>query len=126
MSGMDTRALIQQAIERFQTEVPALAGLKIILGLELRGRGDVQMYRVELPGPVITKDTAPDSKVRLEVQRADFNHLAVEGTTRSWRQTFEAGNAKASGQEQIIKLIRNVVERHDERAKLSKLSKPAG
>lgn len=121
MSGQDTKTLIQQAVERFQAEVPALAGLKLVIGLELRGRGDIQMYRVELPGPVIAKDTAPDAKVRLTVQRADFNVLAVEGTTRGWRQAFEAGNAKANGQEAIIKLIRNVVERHDERGKLSKL-----
>ncbi|MEA2144778.1 MAG: hypothetical protein QOG59_365, partial [Solirubrobacteraceae bacterium] len=46
-----------------------------MFGLELRGRGDVQLYRVELPGPKVTKDIASDAKVRLEVQRARFNEL---------------------------------------------------
>src|SRR3954447_9666842 len=46
-----TQDLIRTAIERFQAEVPALAQLKLVFELELRGRGDVQMFRVEVPGP---------------------------------------------------------------------------
>ena len=53
-----TPELIETAIERFQAEVPALAKLKLVFELELRGRGDVQMFRVELPGPKITKSVA--------------------------------------------------------------------
>ena len=54
-----TQDLIKTAIERFQAEVPALAKLKLVFGLELRGRGDVQMFRVELPGPEITRRPRP-------------------------------------------------------------------
>jgi hypothetical protein len=97
--------------------VPALEPLRLVLGLELRGRGDVQMYRVELPGPRISKDIASDSKVRLEVQRARFNELAVEGTIKQWRAAFEHGDAKVTGIEQIIRLIANVVEKQDERSR---------
>lgn len=98
-------------------EVPALAPLKLVFGLELRGRGDVQMYRVELPGPKVTKDMASDARVRVEVVRARFNELAEKGDLRSWRRAFEKGEAKATGVEQIIKLIVNVAERQDERSR---------
>jgi len=88
-----------------------------VVGLELRGRGDVQLYRVELPGPKVTKAIAPDAKVRLEIQRARFNELATKGHIRDWREAFEHGDAKATGIEQVIKLITNVVERQEERSR---------
>jgi hypothetical protein len=88
-----------------------------VAGLELRGRGDVQLYRVELPGPKVTKAIAPDAKVRLEIQRARFNDLATKGHIREWREAFEHGDAKATGIEQVIKLIANVVERQEERSR---------
>ncbi|MFZ0039862.1 MAG: hypothetical protein WAK93_01020 [Solirubrobacteraceae bacterium] len=65
----------------------------------------------------MTKDIAPDAKVRLEVQRAQFNELATKGHVRDWRQAFEHGDAKATGIEQVIKLISNVVERQEERSR---------
>ena len=58
---------------------PRSSRLKLVAGLELRGRGDIQLYRVELPGPKVTKDIAPDAKVRLEIPRARFNDLATKG-----------------------------------------------
>ena len=97
--------------------MPALEQLKLIVGLELRGRGDVQLYRVELPGPKVTKDIASDSRVRLLVPRARFNDLATTGTVKDWRAAFEHGEAKATGPEQILKLIANVVVRHEERSR---------
>ncbi|MGI8430579.1 MAG: hypothetical protein ACR2OB_15045 [Solirubrobacteraceae bacterium] len=100
---------------RFLDEVPALQPLKLVAGLELRGRGDVQLYRVELPGPKVTKDIASDAKVRLSVQRAPFNELAAKGHVRDWREAFDKGDAKATGIEQVLKLIVKVVERQEER-----------
>jgi hypothetical protein len=89
----------------------------LVAGLELRGRGDIQMYRVELPGPKVTKDIATDAKVRLEVQRKDFNELATKGHISDWRQAFAHGEAKATGIEQILKLVINVVEKQEERSR---------
>ena len=86
-------------------------------GLELRGRGDVQMYRVELPGPKVTKDIPSDAKVTLSVSRSHFNELATKGHVRDWREAFEHGDAKATGIEQVMKLIVNVVERQEERSR---------
>ena len=119
-SAADTRALIETGVRRFLEEVPALAQLKLVLGLELRGRGDVQLYRVELPGPHITKDVAGDAKVRLSLPRSHFNELAAEGNVRHWREAFEQGHARVSGSEQILRLVENVVERQEQRSRTRK------
>jgi hypothetical protein len=113
----DTRTLIETAVRRFLTEVPALQPLKLVVALELRGRGDVQLYRVELPGPVVTKDIAADAKVRLSLPRSHFNALAEKGRIPDWRDAFARGIAQASGPDQIVRLIVNVVERQEERAR---------
>ncbi|MGI8801615.1 MAG: hypothetical protein ACR2KV_05495 [Solirubrobacteraceae bacterium] len=117
-SVSDTKAQIEGAITRFIDEVPALAPLKLIVGLDLRGRGDTQQYRIELPGPKITKDVATDAKVRVEMARAFFNEMAKDAKLADWREAFHYGQAKASGVPQILKLITLVVERQEERARL--------
>lgn len=104
----------------FLAEVPALQPLRLVVGLELRGRGDVQLYRVELPGPLVSKDIASDAKVRLQVTRSHFNELAADGRVRQWRAAFEHGDAKATGVEQILRLIRQVVEKQEERSRTRK------
>ncbi len=113
----DTKTLIETAVRRFLDEVPALANLKLIAAIELRGRGDVQLYRIEMPGPQITKDAASDARVRLAVPRADFNHLATEGHIADWHAAFTTGHARAEGSEQILRLIAQVVERQEERGR---------
>jgi hypothetical protein len=113
----DTRSLIETAVNRFLEEVPALQPLKLVAGLELRARHDVQLYRVELPGPKVTKDIASDAKVRLEVQRAQFNELATKGHIADWEQAFAKGEAKATGIDQVLKLIANVVGLQQERSR---------
>ena len=123
MSGADTKALIETGVKRFLAEVPSLQNLKLVAGLELRGRGDVQLYRVELPGPKVTKDIASDARVRVIVPRSHFNELATDGKVKDWRQAFELGHAKAEGSEQILRLIANVVERQEERGRTRKVSR---
>jgi hypothetical protein len=107
-------------VKRFLDEVPALGPLKLVAGLELRGRGDVQMYRIELPGPKVSKDIAADAKIRLSLPRSDFNSLATKGRVRDWREAFAHGDAQATGIEQVMRLIVNVVERQEERARTRK------
>ena len=121
MSSADTKALIEQAVRNFQAEVPALAKLKLVMELELRGRGDIQLFRVEVPGPKVTKDIASDAKVRLSIPRSHFNELAREGHLRQGREAFESGTVKASGPAEILKLILNVVEKQEERTRTRKL-----
>lgn len=114
-SSTDTRSLIDRAVRDFLAAVPALAPLKLVAGLELRGRGDVQMYRVEVPGPSIARDIASDARVRIEVPRARFNEIVAAGTIRAWRDALAHGDVKVTGVDQIIRLIANVVAKQEER-----------
>ena len=100
--------------------MPALQPLKLVAGLELRGRGDTQLYRVELPGPKISRDIAVDARVRLSLPRSHFNELATKGRVRDWREAFAHGDAKATGVDQVMKLIVNVVERQEQRDRTRK------
>jgi hypothetical protein len=115
-----TSDLIRTAVERFQAEVPALQKLKLVFGLELRGRGDIQLYRVELPGLKITKDLAQDERVLVQIDRPQFNELAERGTLKSYRRAYETGHIKATGDSNVKKLIAQVVERQEQRARLKK------
>lgn len=120
MAG-DTKSLIETAVTRFQEEVPSLAKLKLVFGLELRGRKDIQPYRIELPGPKITKGFADDERVVVHIDRAEFNELAVKGTTKSYRRAVETGHIKAEGDQNVRKLVAQVIDRHDERERLRKV-----
>jgi hypothetical protein len=116
-----TAELIKTAVERFQAEVPALGKLKLVFGLELKAKHDVQLYRVELPGVKISKDLAQDERVLVEVDRPQFNELAEKGTIKSYRRAYETGHIKATGDSNVIKLIGQVVQRQEERARLRKV-----
>jgi len=115
-----TQELIKTAIERFQAELPALAKLKLTFELELRGRGDVQMFRVQVPGPEISKQADPSARVTVRMPRSQFNELATEGAVRHYREAYESGQIKVSGDPNIQKLIAQVIERHEQRARLKK------
>jgi hypothetical protein len=121
MATGGTAGLIEQALQRFQEEVPALAKLKLVFELELRGRGDVQMFRVQLPGPKITKGVADDARVTVEITRSHFNELAAEGGVRHYREAYAHGHIKASGDPNVIKLVGQVVERHEQRTQTKKV-----
>jgi hypothetical protein len=116
-----TSELIRTAIERFQAEVPSLQNLKLVFGLELRAKHDVQLYRVELPGPKITKDLAQDERILVEIDRPQFNELAEKGTLKSYRRAAETGHIKATGDSNVVKLIAQVVEKQEERNRLRKV-----
>ena len=115
----DTREQIARAISNVVEEVPALAPLKLVFTLVLRGRGDIQQFRVELPGPKISKEVGGDARVTVEMPRAFFNVMAEEGArVADWREAFQYGQAKATGVPQLLKLIERVVDMHEERMRL--------
>jgi hypothetical protein len=116
----DTKALIETAVTRFQEEVPALRKLKLVFGLELKAKHDIQLYRVEVPGPKVSKELAQDERVLVQIDRPQFNELAERGTLRSYRKAYETGHIKATGDSNVKKLIAQVVERQEERARLKK------
>ena len=111
MSSTDTKALIKQAVENLQEEVPSLRQLKLVIRLELRARGDVPIWRVALPGPVIEKGPAGDARVDVSVSRSHFNELAAEGRLKDWVDAYEHGHVRVSGDAAVTKLIGNVVQR---------------
>lgn len=121
----DAKTLIELAIRRFVEEVPALAPVKLVVGVELRGRGDVQQFRVEMPDLKVTRGPAADARVRVDMRREFFNVMAREAKIPDWVEAFTYGQAKASGPEQIVKLIVNVVERQLERDRTPKARRHA-
>lgn len=116
-----TQEMIKTAVERFQADVPALANLKLVFQLDLRARGDVQIFRVELPGPEVSKGVADDARVTVEMPRSQFNELAEDGKARHYREAYEGGHIKVSGDPGIQKLIAQVIARHEERSRTRKV-----
>lgn len=78
------------------------------------------MYRVEMPGPKVTKDIASDATVQLSVSRSHFNELATKGRVSDWREALAHGDVKATGIGEVLKLIVNVVERQEARSRTRK------
>jgi hypothetical protein len=111
VSQADTRALIEGAVQRFQEDVPALKPLKLVFRLELHARGEAPVWRVELPGPQVSKDPGGDARVDVSIPRVFFNELARDGRLPDWVEAYEHGHVRVSGDRQIIRLVGNVVER---------------
>jgi hypothetical protein len=112
--------LIAVAIRNLAREVPALDRLKLVIRLELRGRGDVQVYRVRVPGPEISKGEPGDARLEVVLSRADFNQLAEKGGLTDWREAYETGHVKVMGDREIVRLLATVIERQMARTRLKK------
>jgi hypothetical protein len=118
VSATETKALIARAIERLQEEVPSLGQLKLVIKLELRARGgDTPIWRVEVPGPKIDRDPAADARLDVSVVRSHFNELAREGLVRDWVEAYEHGHVTVSGDPGVVKLLGNVIQRQQARAR---------
>ena len=117
MSSSDAKPLIETAVRSFLEEVPALAPMKIVVGLDLQGRGgDTQQFRIEMPDLTVTKDMGTDARIRVEMRRDFFNAMVEAGArVADWREAFMYGKAKATGVEQYLRLIEQVVEKAEER-----------
>jgi hypothetical protein len=113
--------LIATAYQRFIAEVPALDKLKVTVRLELRGRGDVQVFGVRLPGPEITKGEPENARLEISLARSHFNELATDGQLKHWREAYEHGDVKVGGDPAVVKLVGTVIERHEARARLRKV-----
>jgi hypothetical protein len=122
MSG-DAKTLIETAARRFVEEVPALAPMKLVVGVELHGRGDVQHFRLQMPEAQVTKGPAADARINVEMRREFFNIMASEGKVPDWIEAFTYGKAKATGPTQFLKLISTVVDKHQERERLKSARK---
>jgi len=117
VSSADTRALIEQAIVSFGEEVPALKNLKVVVRLELRARGhDAPVWRVEVPGPKVTKDPAGDARVEVSIPRSHFNELAKDGGLEHWVEAYDHGHVNVAGDSAVVKLVGAVIQRQLQRA----------
>jgi hypothetical protein len=123
LTSTDAPALIETAVRRFVEEVPALASVKLVVALELRGRGDVQQFRLEMPQLKVSKELASDARVHVTMRREFFNVMAGEAKVPDWIEAFTYGRAQASGPTQILQLIENVVERSEERRRTRRAHK---
>ena len=115
-----TKELIEMGAKRFLEEIPALKQLQLVVRLDLRARRDSQTWRVALPEVDVRKDPAADAKVTVLAPRSHFNELARDGRLQHWRDAYENGYVRVAGQEEIIKLIGRVIERHETRLKTKK------
>jgi hypothetical protein len=75
---------------------------------------------LEMPDRKVTRGPAADARIRVDMRREFFNVMAREAKVPDWVEAFTYGQAKASGPEQYIKLIVNVVEKHQERQRTRK------
>lgn len=112
--------LIVTGYRRFIAEVPGLGNLKLTIRLELRGRGDVQVFGVRIPGPIITKGEPEDARLELAMPRQDFNELAERGKLEDWREAYEHGHLKVNGDREIQQLLGKVIERQAARSRLKR------
>ena len=115
-----TAELIRTAVERLQQQVPALANLKLVFGVELRGRGDVQLYRVEVPGLKVSKGFGEDERVHVALARSHFNELAADGKLKHWHEAYDHGHVKVEGDPNIQRLIGQLIERSEARGRLKR------
>ena len=116
----NTAEMIKQAVEGIQSEVPALANLKMVIGLELRGRGDTQLYRVELPGLKVAKGYAEDERLHVSIPRSHFNELAADGSLVHWHEAYDHGHIRVEGDPRVQQLVGQVIAKQEARSKLRK------
>ena len=112
--------LIKQAVSGIQAEVPSLANLKLVIGLELRGRGDTQLYRVELPGPNVAKGYADDERLHVSIPRSHFNELAADGKLKHWHEAYDHGHVKVEGDPRVQQLVGGIMAKAEARSHLKK------
>ncbi len=117
MSSADTRVLIEQVVRCFGEDVPALKPLKLVFRLELHARGDAPTWRVELPGPTVSKDPGGDARVDVAIPRTFFNELARDGRLADWVEAYEHGHVKVSGDSAVLRLVGAVIQRRRARAR---------
>jgi hypothetical protein len=116
----ETKELIEEGARRFLDEVPALKQLRLVVRVDLRTRRDSQTWRVELPNIDVKADPAADARVTLLAPRSHFTELAKDGRLQHWRDAYENGYIRVAGQDEFLKLIGRVIERHETRAKIKK------
>jgi hypothetical protein len=110
--------LIAGAVKRLQSELPALAKLKLVFSLELTaggltGPGKSEHYRIEVPGPKVSEGEPDDARLALSMPLTMFKILAEEGQLVDWKEAFFYGHLKVSGDRRVQKLLGQAIARSE-------------
>ena len=105
-----TEEQIAAAVTRVQGQVPKLAKLKLVFGIELTrggltGPGESERFRVELPGPRVSEGAGDDERLTLSIPQPMFRVLAEEGQLVDWREAFIYGHLKVQGDSRVQRLL---------------------
>jgi hypothetical protein len=101
---------IATAVARIQEQVPKLAKLKLVFGLELTsggltGPGQAERFRIEVPGPKVSEGAGDDERITLSIPKPMFGLLADEGQLVDWREAFFYGHLKVEGDSRVKRLL---------------------
>lgn len=111
MSNADSRTAVEVALKQLLEHVPDLKPLKIVAAAEVQGGKDIQLIRVEMPGPKVTKAMAPGARITVSIRRDLLNEMNDLNDLQAWVRAWDHGKFRASGVEQYLKLIGQVVSR---------------
>ncbi|MBF6618667.1 MAG: hypothetical protein ITG02_00365 [Patulibacter sp.] len=111
MSNSDSRTAVEAALKQLLEHVPALKPLKLIAAAEVQGGRDVQLIRIVMPGPQVTKAIAPDARVTLTIRRDLLNEMIELNDLQAWIRAWDHGKFRVSGVQEYLKLIGQVVEK---------------
>lgn len=111
MSNRDSRTAVETALKQLLEHVPALKPLKLIAAAEVQGGRDVQLIRVVMPGPQVTKAISPDARVTLTIRRDLLNEMIELNDLQAWIRAWDHGKFRVSGVQEYLKLIGQVIEK---------------
>ncbi len=114
MSEQETIGQIRTAVESFQKQLPATANMKLVFAFELDEGGDIQLFRIELPGPEVVRHPAGDARVTVMMDRGMFDHMLEDGSLARYRRAYGTGRIKTAGSQKIQKLLLMVIEKQEE------------
>lgn len=111
MSNSDSRTAVEAALKQLLEHVPALKPLKLIAAAEVQGGRDVQLIRIVMPGPQVTKAIAPEARVTLTIRRDLLNEMVELNDLQAWIRAWDHGKFRVSGVQEYLKLIGQVIEK---------------
>lgn len=111
MSNRDSRTAVETALKQLLEHVPALKPLKLIAAAEVQGGRDVQLIRIVMPGPQVTKAISPDARVTLTIRRDLLNEMIELNDLQAWIRAWDHGKFRVSGVQEYLKLIGQVIEK---------------
>ena len=106
---------VARGVKRFQGQVPALAKLKLVVGLELTsrgltGEGDPERFRVEVPGPKVTEGAGDDERLLITIPATMFKVLATEGELADWQEALHYRHVQVEGDPRVKRLLGQAIE----------------